>query len=321
MSRSSFRFAPLTLALICAPAFADSPAWKGMFQPLPDVAVSAENPVTPQKVALGKELYNDTRLSLSNDISCNSCHKLDNFGVDNEPTSPGHKGQRGDRNSPSSFNAALHMAQFWDGRAASVEKQALGPILNPKEMAMPSEAEVLKRLNSDPKTVASFKAAFPGEKDPVTYENVGKAIGAFERTLMTPSRFDRYLKGDDSALTPEEKRGAQLFVETGCAACHNGVGIGGSMYQKLGLVKPYPSKDLGRYAVTKNESDKMMFKVPSLRNSEKTGPYFHDGSIKSLPEAVSTMAEYQLGKKLTPDQVNEIVTFLKTLTAEKPPVS
>ncbi len=308
-------------AVVCAPAFAENPPWKGMFAPLPEVAASAENPATAEKVALGKSLYNDKRLSLDNDISCNSCHKLDNFGVDNEPTSPGHKGQRGDRNSPSSFNAALHMAQFWDGRATSVETQALGPILNPKEMAMPSEAEVLKRLNSDPKTVASFRAAFPGQSNPVTYENVGRAIGAFERTLLTPSRFDRYLKGDETALTPDEKRGAQLFVETGCAACHNGVGVGGSMYQKLGLAKPYPSSDVGRFAVTKNEADKMLFKVPSLRNSDKTAPYFHDGSVKSLPEAVSTMAEYQLGKKLTDKQVGQIVAFLKTLTAEKAPVS
>lgn len=321
MTRSRFCLALIALVLSASSALADSPAWKAMFQPLPEVAASTENPVTPEKVALGKALYNDKRLSLANDISCNSCHKLDNFGVDNEPTSPGHKGQRGDRNSPSSFNAALHIAQFWDGRAPSVEKQALGPILNPKEMAMPSEAEVLKRLNADAKTVAAFKAAFPGQKDPVTYENVGNAIGAFERTLMTPSRFDRYLKGDDSALTPDEKRGAQLFVETGCIACHNGVGVGGGMYQKLGVVKPYPTKDVGRFAVTKNEADKMVFKVPSLRNSEKTGPYFHDGSIKTLPEAVSTMAEYQLGKKLSPEQVNDIVTFLKTLTAEKAPVS
>ncbi len=305
--------------LFAITALADNTPWKSMFQPLPEVAVSAENPLSPAKIALGKSLYSDKRLSLGNDISCNSCHRLDNFGVDNEPTSPGHKGQRGDRNSPSSFNAALHSVQFWDGRAPSVEKQALGPILNPKEMAMPSEAEVVKRLRSDPATVAAFKAAFPAQADPITYDNVGNAIGAFERTLLTPSRFDRYLTGDDSALTAKEKEGAQLFVETGCVTCHNGVGIGAGMYQKLGLVKPYPSQDLGRFAVTKNEADKLLFKVPSLRNVDKTGPYFHDGSVKTLPEAVSLMAEYQLGKKLSAQQVNEIVVFLKTLTAEKPP--
>lgn len=316
MARSLLSLPLLTLLFSASLAHAENPEWKAVFQPLPEVAASASNPVTPQKVALGRALYNDTRLSVGNDISCNSCHRLDNFGVDNEPTSPGTKGQRGDRNSPSSFNAAIHIAQFWDGRADSVEKQALGPILNPKEMAMPSEKEVLKRLKGDPNTVAAFQAAFPGERDPVTYANVGNAIGAFERTLMTPSKLDRYLKGDDAALSDEEKKGARLFVETGCAACHNGVGIGGGMYQKLGLVKPYPTTDAGRFAVTKNESDKMVFKVPSLRNVEKTGPYFHDGSVKTLPEAVSTMAEYQLGKKLSPEQVTDIVVFLKALTAE-----
>lgn len=319
MVRSSIYLALGLAALFPSLTFADNPPWKAMFQAPPRAAESPENPLNPAKLALGKSLYNDKRLSLDNDISCNSCHRLDNFGVDNEPTSPGHKGQRGDRNSPSSFNAALHIAQFWDGRAENVEKQALGPILNPKEMAMPSEAEVVKRLKADPKTVAAFKAAFPGESDPLTYQNIGKAIGAFERTLITPSRFDRYLQGDESVLTPEEKKGAQLFVDSGCAACHNGVGIGGGMYQKLGLVKPYPTKDMGRYVATKNESDKMVFKVPSLRNVDKTGPYFHDGSVKTLPEAVSKMAEFQLGKQLTPEQVNEIVVFLKTLTAEKPP--
>ena len=320
MTRSPLILSALASLIIATPALADDNAWTAVFKPLPQVADSAENPVTLPKVALGRRLYSDTRLSLDNDLSCNSCHNLNNCGVDNEPASPGHKGQRGDRNSPSSFNAALHIAQFWDGRAATVEAQALGPILNPKEMAMPSEAEVIKRLQADPATVSEFKAAFPGQADPVTYANVGNAIGAFERTLMTPSRFDRFLSGDQEALTDAEKKGGKLFVETGCVACHNGVSVGGMMYNKLGLVKPYPTKDMGRFNLTKQETDKLVFKVSSLRNVDKTGPYFHDGSIKTLPEAVSTMAEYQLGKQLTPDQVNEIVAFLKTLTAEKPVV-
>ena len=304
------------LSLASTTVYADDTSWKAVFAPLPEVAASQENPITPQKVALGKRLYLDTRLSQDETISCNSCHNLKTFGVDNEPTSPGHKGQRGGRNSPSSFNAALHATQFWDGRAANVEEQALGPILNPIEMAMPSSPAVLERLKKDKTYPAEFAAAFPGEKDPITYPNVGKAIGAFERTLITPSRFDDFLKGDDNALTPEEKKGAQLFVQTGCTACHNGVGIGGNMFQKLGLVKPYPTTDMGRYQVTKNEADKMMFKVPSLLNVAKTGPYFHDGSVKTLEEAVSKMAEYQLGRQLTPEQVNEIVTFLNALTAK-----
>jgi cytochrome c peroxidase len=304
-------------AAVAAPANAE--AWKAVFSPLPDSAPSSAHPLTPEKIALGKKLYLDKRLSKNQDISCNSCHRLDGFGVDNEPTSPGHKGQRGGRNSPSSFNAALHIAQFWDGRAATVEAQALGPILNPIEMAMDSEAAVIERLKADPATVKEFSTAFPGEKEPLTYANVGNAIGAFERTLITPSRFDAWLKGDSSALTADEKRGAKLFAETGCTACHNGATLGGQMYQKLGVVKPYATKDQGRFEQTKNESDKFVFKVPSLRNVAKTGPYFHDGSIKTLPEAVSLMAEYQLGKKLESQQVADIVTFLNALTATSTP--
>ncbi|MEY4667737.1 MAG: hypothetical protein RL518_436 [Pseudomonadota bacterium] len=303
------------LAVACPSAHAEDTSWKAAFAPLPEVASSAQNPITPEKVALGKKLYLDTRLSKDETLSCNSCHNLKTFGVDNEPTSPGHKGQRGGRNSPTSFNAALHTSQFWDGRAETVEKQALGPILNPIEMAMPSEAVVIERLKKDKNYPQEFAAAFPGEKEPISYANVVNAIGAFERTLITPSRFDAFLKGDDNALTAEEKKGAQAFVQTGCVACHNGATLGGMMFQKLGLVKPYPTKDMGRFEVTKNEADKMMFKVPSLRNVAKTGPYFHDGSVKTLEEAVSQMAEYQLGKQLTPEQVKEIVTFLNTLTA------
>ena len=299
-------------------ATAQDNSWKGAFQPLPDVATSTEHPSSAPKIALGKSLYMDTRLSKNDKLSCNSCHNLDTFGVDNEPTSPGHEGKRGGRNSPSSFNAALHVAQFWDGRAKDVEAQALGPVLNPIEMGMESDAAVVAKLKKDPKTVAAFKEAFPGEKDPLTYHNIGEAIGAFERTLITPSRFDAFLKGDDAALTDAEKAGGKLFVQTGCTACHMGATLGGQIYQKLGLVKDYPTEDLGRFEVTKNEADKKFFKVPSLRNVAKTGPYFHDGSVKSVEEAVSKMAEYQLGKNLSQDEVASIVTFLNSLTGTIP---
>jgi len=305
-----------TPALMTRPALADDTSWKSVFAPLPDSAPAGETPSNPEKIALGRSLYFDTRLSKDQKVSCNSCHKLDAFGVDNEPTSPGHKGQRGGRNSPSVYNAALHTARFWDGRAANVEAQALGPILNPIEMAMPSEAAVLERLKKDQKTVDAFKAAFPGESDPVTYKNVGNAIGAFERTLLTPSRFDDFLKGNNDALSAQEKKGGGLFVKTGCVACHNGATVGGQMYQKLGLVKEYETKDMGRFEVTKQESDKKVFKVPSLRNVAKTGPYYHDGSIKTLDQAVSLMAEHQLGKQLSKDEVAEIVTFLGSLTGD-----
>jgi cytochrome c peroxidase len=299
---------------VCASTVhADDNSWKAAFSPLPSSLDSAENPVTPSKVALGKKLFNDTRFSQDNTLSCNSCHNLKTYGVDNDSTSVGHKGQRGNRNSPTVYNAALHTAQFWDGRAGTVEQQALGPILNPVEMAMSSETQVLERLKADPATVAEFKEAFPGESDPVTYANVGKAIGAFERTLITPSRFDEYLNGKEDALTADEIKGAKTFLQAGCVACHNGSTIGGQMYQKLGLVK-----DLGRFEVTKNEADKYFFKVPSLRNIEKTGPYFHDGSVKTLEEAVKIMGEYQLGKNLRDEETKEIVTFLRSLTAPLP---
>ena len=318
MKKILFSSALASMLICSSQGQADENAWKAAFSPLPSSVDSPENPVTPEKVTLGKKLFSDTRFSQDKTISCNSCHNLNTYGVDNETTSVGHKGQRGNRNSPTVYNAALHTAQFWDGRAATVEQQALGPILNPVEMAMSSEAQVLERLKADPATVAEFKSAFPGEKDPVTYTNIGKAIGAFERTLLTPSRFDEYLKGKEDALTAEEIQGAKTFVQSGCIACHNGATLGGLMYQKLGLLKPYPTKDLGRFEHTKNEVDKYFFKVPSLRNIEKTGPYFHDGSVKTLEEAVKIMGEYQLGKNLSDEETNEIITFLRSLTATLP---
>lgn len=290
---------------------------KMAFQALPTNYASTSNPGTAAKINLGRMLYYEKRLSKNHDISCNSCHKLDKFGVDNEATSPGHKKKRGNRNSPTVYNAAGHIAQFWDGRSKDVEEQAKGPILNPVEMAMPNEAAVVKVLKSIPGYVVAFKKAFPKEKDPVTYNNLAKAIGAFERNLLTPGRWDKYLKGDKTALTNKEKKGLMAFVTTGCITCHTGPLLGGHMYQKLGLVKPWPgNKDMGRFEHTKKAYDKLMFKVPTLRNVEKTGPYLHDGSIKSLNKVVGMMAEYQLGRKLPPTQVQSIVAFLKALTGK-----
>jgi cytochrome c peroxidase len=289
------------------------------FAPLPAVMESKTNPITDAKVELGRMLYYEPRLSKSHQLSCNSCHGLTTYGVDNEPTSPGHKGKRGDRNSPTVYNAGGHIAQFWDGRAADLEEQAKGPVLNPVEMAMPSKDYVLKVLHSIPEYGELFRKAFPGEAQPITYDNMARAIGAFERKLVTPSRWDQFLKGDKAALSEAEKAGFNKFVEVGCASCHAGAYVGGNMFSKLGVAKPYPEqKDLGRYAVTKKESDKMVFKVPSLRNIEKTGPYFHDGRVKTLEEAVELMAEYELGKKLSSADTQAIVTWLKTLTGELP---
>ncbi len=295
-----------------------------IFGALPAVAENPSNPITPEKVALGKALYFDTRLSKDNTQSCNTCHNLETYGVDNKPTSPGNNGGLGERNSPTVLNAAFHMAQFWDGREPDVEAQAGGPILNPVEMEMPDEASVVKRLSAVEDYQQMFAAAFPDQDSPITYDNLKKAIGAFERKLVTPSRFDEFMKGNDQALTSPEKKGLQTFVSSGCITCHAGNMLGGHMYQKFGLFGNYWEHtkseriDSGRYAVTKNEVDQFMFKVPSLRNVEKTGPYFHDGSIEDLGESIKIMAKLQVNKDLTDQEVVEIETFLKSLTGELP---
>lgn len=289
------------------------------YEPLPPVMASPANPLSDEKIRLGRMLYFDPRLSKGQDVSCNTCHLLDRYGVDGKRVSTGDKGQTGDRNAPTVYNAAGHFVQFWDGRAADVEEQAKGPVLNPVEMAMPSPDAVIRTLKSIPGYVKAFSAAFPGEADPVTYDNMGRAIGAFERKLVTPSRWDRYLQGDRSALTEEEKKGFEKFTAAGCAECHRGAYVGGEFYKKLGLEKPWPdTSDPGRFRVTKKPSDRMVFKVPSLRNIEKTGPYMHDGKVESLDEVVRLMAEYQSGRKVKPADAGAIVTWLKTLTGDLP---
>jgi cytochrome c peroxidase len=294
------------------PSAAQSQERRAFFQPVPTVQLG--DAAQQAQVSLGKKLFSDPILSKDRTISCNSCHNLATAGVDNEPTSPGVGGHRGTRNSPTVYNAAVHVAQFWDGRAKDVEEQALGPVLNPGEMAMPDAAAVEARLRADQTYREAFKKAFPQDAEPVTFANMGKAIGAFERTLLTPSRFDDFLQGREDALTDAEKKGLDKFISTGCIACHNGVGVGGGMFQKLGLVQPYKTTDEGRFQVTHAEADKFVFKVPSLRHVDKTGPYFHDGSITSLDTAVDLMAKHQLGKTLSPEDRAEIVTFLRSLS-------
>ena len=289
---------------------------KQIFGTLPIEVANSENPITPAKIELGRKLYYEKRLSLAGDISCNSCHDLAAFGVDGEPTSPGHLGQRGGRNSPTVYNAALHISQFWDGRSPDVEDQAKGPILNPIEMAMPSEAAVIDRLSKDAIYPELFAKAFPDQAKPLTYDNLARAIGAFERRLMTPGPLDAFMAGDDSALSANQLAGLNDFMNLGCVACHNGAAIGGALYQKLGLVVPYETKDLGRYDVTRDESDKYFFKVPSLRNITKTAPYFHDGSVASLNEAVRLMGLHQLGIELDASQIHSIVSFFEALQGE-----
>jgi cytochrome c peroxidase len=297
---------------------------KGTFNPLPASADNPENPITPEKITLGQTLYFDNRLSKDGNISCNSCHNLATYGVDNEPTSTGDGGIRGDRNSPTVLNSAFHFAQFWDGRAKDVEEQAGGPIMNPIEMSMPDQEFVIRRLQGIKGYQPMFVAAFPEEQQPINYRNIQQAIAAFERKLITPSRFDEYLMGYESVLTDQEKQGLQTFMDVGCTACHSGTILGGTMYQKFGLMGNYwdfthSSKvDNGRFLVTKNESDMMIFKVPSLRNIEKTHPFFHDGSISTLSEAVRIIAKLQLDKDLTDQEVADIVAFLGTLTGTVP---
>ncbi len=288
-----------------------------LFRPLPAAVTSNANPVTETKINLGRKLYYETRLSRGQDISCNTCHPLDKFGVDGAPASTGHGGQKGTRNAPTVYNAAGHLAQFWDGRAPDVEEQAKGPVLNPNEMAMPSEAATAAVLRALPEYTDLFKQAFPQQANPVTFDNLAKAIGAFERRLITPARWDRFLKGDQSALGDAEKAGFNKFVESGCAACHNGPYVGGNAFQKVGMVRPWPNTlDRGRQEITKKESDKYLFKVPSLRNVARTAPYFHDGSARTLEEAIRMMGTYQMGRNLSNADVRSIATWLECLTGE-----
>lgn len=272
----------------------------------------------PQLVKLGAMLFFDPRLSKSGFISCNSCHNLSRGGGDNLATSIGDKWQEGPINSPTVLNSSLNMAQFWDGRAADLKEQAGGPIANPGEMAFTHELAV-EMLQSVPGYTVEFRKAFGTDK--IDIDMVTDAIAAFEETLVTPhSDFDKWLAGDDDALTPTELRGYELFKNSGCVACHNGASLGGNSFQKMGLVEPYhtTAEAEGRSAVTGKDADRFNFKVPTLRNVELTYPYFHDGGADTLVEAVDIMGRLQLGKKFTPDENAAIVAFLKTLTGEQP---
>jgi cytochrome c peroxidase len=300
-----------------APAF--EPKHAALFGKLPDDFAGDKMKRTDAKIELGRMLYYDPRLSKDDTVSCNSCHKLMDYGVDGQPTSPGVGGTLGGRNSPTVYNAGGHLAQFWDGRAADLEEQAKGPILNPIEMAMADGPAVMKKLEGIPGYPELFKAAFPNDEKPMDYGNLAKAIAVFEAGLVTKdSAYDKYLGGQADALSEEQLQGYDLFVETGCNSCHGGALFGGQMYQKLGVVEPWETKDLGRFEATKNEADKYMFKVPSLRNVEKTAPYLHDGSVASLEEMVVKMAKHQLGKELKDGQAKKIVAFLGSLTGEIP---
>jgi cytochrome c peroxidase len=299
---------------------------RALFQPVPVAAPALPgNPATPAKVELGAQLFFDPRLSASHSISCNSCHNLGLGGVDGQETSIGHHWQRGGRNAPTVLNAVFNTAQFWDGRAKDLEAQAGGPMVNPIEMASPS-AHVAEQLAQIPGYEKEFRKAFAGEAQPVTLANAQKAIAVFEATLITPnSPFDRFLRGDPKALDTAARAGLTLFIDKGCATCHNGINVGGGRYAPFGLVeKPSsevrPEADKGRFAVTHTDSDEYVFKVPTLRNITLTAPYFHSGKVWDLKEAVGIMAASQLGAKLSDAEAESIVAFLGSLTGEQPHV-
>lgn len=316
--------AAIGLMAACSPAPAPtptpeaeiSPEMLAIFGKLPEEAPPTGYEMSDELIDLGRMLYYETRLSFNGNMSCNTCHGLNNYGMDGLRFSFGHTGNPVGRNAPTVYNAALHATQFWDGRAADVEEQAKGPILAGGEMGMPSAEFVVNVLKSIPAYLPYFEAAFPGDSDPITYDHVGQAIGAFERRLMTPGRFDEFLAGDETVLTDQEKRGLALFIDTGCIACHKNPALGGDMFARLGSAEPYVTNDLGRFAVTGEEKDKYAFKVPSLRNIAVTGPYLHDGSIPTLESMVQLMVRHQLGKKLTLEEVDDMVTFLRALTGE-----
>jgi len=273
-----------------------------------------------RKVTLGRAMFHDKRLSKDNSLSCASCHEISKGGMDGRQFAVGIKGQVGPINTPTVLNSGLNFRQFWNGRAATLEEQAAGPVHNPGEMGS-NWQEVLGKLNQDAALLNQFKAIYPDGLQP---KNIQDAIATFEHSLVTPSRFDRYLNGESNAINGEEKQGYQLFKNYGCVACHQGQGVGGNMYQTFGVLGNYfkdkgkvTDADLGRFAVTKNELDRHVFKVPSLRNVELTAPYFHDGSAKTLEEAIDVMFRYQLGRTAPAADKALIVKFLKTLTGEK----
>ena len=303
------------------------------WQALPGKAPEpADNPTTPEKVELGRMLYFDPRFSETGTVSCNSCHNLMLGGDDNRAFSMGVHGKTGGRSAPTVWNSAFSSTQFWDGRAASLEDQAKGPVVNPVEMGMSDLEKAMRRVRAIPGYEPYFIAAF-GSEEPMTVENAARAVAAFERTLITPnSAYDRFVKGDKTALTERQQRGMNLFAEVGCTSCHSGPAFNGpTMPAGTGVFMKFPTfadsdyvskydmvKDKGRFDVTGNKADLQMFKVPTLRNVALTAPYFHNGSVKVLDEAVRVMAKVQLNKDLEETEVEDIVSFLNGLTGEFP---
>jgi cytochrome c peroxidase len=278
---------------------------------------------TPARIALGKRLYFERGISLNKTKSCHDCHLLTQgrAGADVTPTSQGATGISGKRNAPTVINAGFQFAQFWDGRAHNLAQQAKGPILNPIEMAIRTPEEVIERLRNTEGYAEAFRRAFPGDADPVTFDNLAEAIAAFERTLVAPGRFDRLLAGQQNAMTAKEKTGLAKFLQFNCVECHHGGTVGGQLYRIIGQRNPYANKDdLGRYEITKKDEDRFVFKVPMLRNVTRTAPYFHDGRVFTLEEAVTLMGWHQLDRRLTSGDIADLIAFLGTLEGNPPPV-
>ncbi len=298
---------------------------QSLFKPIPDSppALRDGNAPTPERIELGKMLFFDPRLSASQLISCNTCHNLGLSGVDLQETSTGHHWQKGPRNAPTVFNAVFNVAQFWDGRAKDLAAQAKGPVQAAVEMGNTPEHTVAT-LKSLPRYVELFRTAFPKSKEPLTFDNMALAIEDFEATLLTPNGpFDRFLKGDEQAMNVDQKRGLRLFMDKGCASCHNGINVGGLGYYPFGVVEAPPSDvrppgDTGRYKVTSTAADKYVFRAPELRNVALTPPYFHSGKVWKLADAVAIMGSAQLGIKLSSQEVSRITDFLHTLDGEQP---
>jgi cytochrome c peroxidase len=289
---------------------------------LPKTMPGGEND-TPERIALGKKLYFERGISLNKNKSCHDCHLLTKgrAGADITPTSKGATGVFGKRNSPTVINAGFQSMQFWDGRARDLAEQAKGPILNPIEMALKTPEDVLAHLRNLEGYPEAFRRAFPGVAEPLTYDHLAEAIAAFERTLVAPGKFDQLLDGRENLFNAQEKRGLAKFIQYRCVECHTWATVGGRLSHKMGQYHPYSdTEDPGRYEVTKKEEDRFVFKVPMLRNVARTAPYFHDGKVATLEEAVRLMGWLQLDRKLTPGDIADLIAFLRTLDGNPPPV-
>jgi cytochrome c peroxidase len=297
---------------------------QALFKPLPKDMGTADFPITPQRVTLGRLLFFDPRISLDGTVSCAKCHQPSLHGTDALAKPIGVKDRQNPRNAPTVLNAALQLAAHWRGDRVNVEDQATKALIGPPSFGQPNFQAAMTKVKAIPTYTELFRKAFPADQDPITPENWGKAIGAYERTLVTPSPFDAYLAGNIQALTPAARVGLRKFIDTGCTACHGGVGVGGGMYQKFGVVADYwrethsQTIDKGRFDVTNNPADMYLFKVPTLRNVAMTPPYFHDGSVATLPEAVRVMGKVQLGKDLSKEDVDAIAAFLGSLSGRLP---